>query len=90
MAINEVLEKEEDGETLKALQNPAACMVDVQPNNSERYQVTLLQSKRDKTARACAQVCFLYPCDICKITWIKSKVVYMYVTQCLSNTSSNG
>ena len=56
MAINEVLEKEDSDETLKALQNPAACLVDVQAENALRYQVTLLTAKRDKTAKAGAQV----------------------------------
>ena len=56
MAINEVLEKEDSQETLKALQNPAACLVDVQAGNALRYQVTLLAAKRDKTAKAGAQV----------------------------------
>jgi hypothetical protein len=55
MAINEVLEKEDSDETLKALQNPAACLVDVQAENALRYQVTLLTAKRDKTAKAGAQ-----------------------------------
>lgn len=56
MAINEVLEKEDSDETFKALQNPAACLVDLLSENGPRYQVTLLTSKRDKSAKAGAQV----------------------------------
>ena len=56
MAINEVLEKEDSDETLRALQNPAACLVEVQIKNAPRYQVCLLNAKRDKTAKAGAQV----------------------------------
>lgn len=56
MAINEVLEKEDAQETLKALQNPSACLVDVQAGNAERYQPHLLQAKRDKAERAGSQV----------------------------------
>ena len=61
MAINEVLEKEDSQETLNALQNPAACLVDVQAGNAPRYQVTLLAAKRDKTAKAGAQVSIYVP-----------------------------
>ena len=56
MAINEVLEKEDNDVTLKALKNPAACLVDVLVENAPRYQGTLLKAKRDKTAKAGAQV----------------------------------
>ena len=56
MAINEVLEKDDSDETLKALHNPAACLVDVQSDNSVRYQVTLLRLKRNKTSKAGAPV----------------------------------
>ena len=56
MAINEVLEKEDAQETLKALQNPSACLVDVQAGNAERYQPHLLQAKRDKAEKAGSQV----------------------------------
>ena len=52
MAINEVLEKEDSDETFKALQNPAACLVDVLSENAPRYQVSLLKSKRDKSTSA--------------------------------------
>jgi Ras GTPase-activating-like protein IQGAP1 len=55
MAINEVLEKEDNDVTLKALKNPAACLVDVLVENAPRYQGTLLKAKRDKTAKAGAQ-----------------------------------
>ena len=60
MAINEVLEKEDSDETLKALQNPAACLVDVQSENASHYQVTLLTAKKEKTSKAGAQVSSLY------------------------------
>ena len=56
MAINEVLEREDDDETLRALQNPAACLVDIQSENGPRYQVTLLHLKREKTAKSGAQM----------------------------------
>ena len=56
MAINEVLEKEDVAETLRALQNPAACLVDVQSENGPRYQVSLLSAKREKSSKAGAQV----------------------------------
>ena len=56
MAINEVLEKEDVAETLRALQNPAACLVDVQLENGPRYQVSLLSAKREKSSNAGAHV----------------------------------
>lgn len=75
MAINEVLEKEDSDETIKALQNPAACLVDVQPENSQRYQVTLLKAKREKTAKSVAQVSIVLSC-----WWINpSSVAYIIV-----------
>lgn len=60
MAINEVLEKEDVAATLRALQNPAACLVDVQSENGPRYQVALLGAKREKSAKAGAQVYLPY------------------------------
>ena len=63
MAINEVLEKEDIVETFKALQNPAACLVDVHLENAPRYQVTLLKSKRDKASKAGPQV-NVQVCDV--------------------------
>ena len=63
MAINEVLEKEDSSETLKALRNPAACLVDVLVENAPRYQGTLLKEKRDKSAKAGAQV--KHPSFVC-------------------------
>ena len=56
MAINEVLEKEDNDETFKALHNPAACLVDLQFENAPWYQGTLLKAKRDKTTKSGAQV----------------------------------
>ena len=56
MAINEVLEREVVAETLRALQNPAACLVDVLPKNAPRYHPSLLSAKRDKSAKAGDQV----------------------------------
>ena len=61
MAINEVLEKEDPEETVKALQNPAACLVDVQAENAQRYQSSLLNAKREKSATAVSQVRRIVP-----------------------------
>ena len=65
MAINEVLEKEDSDETFRALQNSAACLVDVLVENAPRYQVTLLKAKRDKSAKAGAQVKHPLSCSLC-------------------------
>ena len=56
MAINETLEKDDPQETLTSLQNPCACLAKVEADNADRYHTTLLQAKRDKTARSGAQV----------------------------------
>jgi len=55
MAINETLEKDDPQETLTSLQNPCACLAKVEADNADRYHTTLLQAKRDKSARSGAQ-----------------------------------
>jgi hypothetical protein len=55
MAINEALEKGDINAILRALQEPAARLEEVQPENSSFYQVTLLNLKKNKAAKAEAE-----------------------------------
>lgn len=61
IAINDAIDHQVADNTLEALRNPSAHLVEVTPDNSETYQSALYQAKNTKAAQAVAKVwCPLY------------------------------
>lgn len=56
MAINEALDREDKDEIVVALGNPNACLVDLDPQNNDRYVPCLIAAKREKTSQCMEQV----------------------------------
>ena len=56
IAINDAIDHQVASNTLEALRNPSAHLVDVTADNAEDYQSTLYQAKSTKSAQALIKV----------------------------------
>ena len=56
IAINDAVDHQVVDNTLEALRNPSAHLVEVTPDNSELYQPALYQAKSTKATQALAKV----------------------------------
>lgn len=57
IAINDAIDHQVADNTLQALRNPSAHLVDVSSDNAEEYQSALYQGKTTKAGQALAKVC---------------------------------
>ena len=64
IAINDAIEHQDAAETIKALQNPAAMLVNCLEEFSDSYQIVLLEAKQIKAENARNKVRIM--ADICK------------------------
>lgn len=58
IAINDAIDHQVVSNTLEALRNPSAHLVDVTSDNAEDYQSTLYQAKSTKAAQALVKVAY--------------------------------
>ena len=56
IAINDAIDHQVADNTLEALRNPSAHLVEVTPDNSEPYQSALYQAKSTKATQPVAKV----------------------------------
>lgn len=67
IAINEAIDKEEAEETMKALRNPSAMLLNLADDLPENYQVTMYEAKKTKADIARNKVHALAGCNCCKM-----------------------